>query len=140
MRYKNYLFISLIILGLIFLSGLAHYKNNERKIGQIIIDFKNDGTGFISPDIVNKLLIQKKGELPWEAKDSLDLNMLETFLENNPYVLKAEVFSFPEGILGINIQEKQALVRLKEKSFYLDKFGSFRYLIYHQKHPIHWRQ
>ena len=77
MRYKNYLFISLLILGLIFLSGLAHYKNNERKIGQIIIDFKNDGTGFISPDIVNKLLIQKKGELPWEAKDSLDLNMLE---------------------------------------------------------------
>ena len=125
MRYKNYLFISLIILGLIFLSGVAHYKNNERKIGQIIIDFKNDGTGFISPDIVNKLLIQKKGELPWEAKDSLDLNMLETFLENNPYVLKAEVFSFPEGILGINIQEKQAIVRVKgEKTFYLDKFGT----------------
>ena len=42
MRYKNYLFISLIITGLIFLSGLAHYKNNQRKIGQIIIDFKND--------------------------------------------------------------------------------------------------
>ena len=125
MRYKNYLFISLIITGLIFLSGLAHYKNNQRKIGQIIIDFKNDETGFISPDIVNKLLIQKKGELPWEAKDSLDLNMLETFLENNPYVQKAEVFSFPEGILGINIQEKQAIVRVKgEKSFYLDKFGT----------------
>ena len=95
MRYKNYFFISLIITGLIFLSGLAHYKNNQRKIGQIIIDFKNDRTGFISPDIVNKLLIQKKGELPWEAKDSLDLNMLETFLENNPYIQKAEVFSFP---------------------------------------------
>ena len=71
------------------------------------------------------MLIQKKGELPWESKDSLDLNMLETFLENNPYVLKAEVFSFPEGILGINIQEKQALVEIKgEKSFYLDRFGT----------------
>ena len=139
MRYKNYLFISLIITGLIFLSGLAHYKNNQRKIGQIIIDFKNDETGFISPDIVNKLLIQKKGELPWEAKDSLDLNMLETFLENNPYVQKAEVFSFPEGILGINIQEKQAIVRVKGEKrvfFWINLGLSFRYLNpINQKYP-----
>ena len=97
-------------MGLIFLSAFAHQKIMNVEIGQIIINFKNDGTGFISPDIVNKLLIQKKGELPWEAKDSLDLNMLETFLENTPYILNAEVFSFPKELLGINIHEKKHLL------------------------------
>ena len=70
------------------------------------------------------MLIQNKGELPWKAKDSLVLIMLESLLEDNPYIDKAEVFHFHQGILGVNIQEKTAVVRVQgQDQFYLDRLG-----------------
>ena len=124
MKFKNYIFFGLILIGLILLSVFAHQKNNRRKIGQINVDFKNDGPKFLSSSFVNKLLIQNIGELPWETKDSLDLSMLETSLKKIPYILNAEVFSFPEGIIGINIQERKPHVRIQgEKTYFLDNSG-----------------
>lgn len=125
MKFKNHLFFGLIFSMLILLSAFAYHKNNQRKIEQINIDFKNDRSKFLSPLVVNKLLIQIKGELPWEIKDSLALNMLETFLENNPYIHNAEIFSFLDGTLGVNIQEKKPLVCVQGKTgYYMDDFGS----------------
>lgn len=124
MKFKNHIFFGLILMGLILLSVFAYQKNNRRKIGQISINYKNDGPKFLSTSFVNKLLIQNIGELPWETKDSLDLNMLEISLENTPYILNAEVFSFPEGTLGINIQERKPLLKVQdEKIYYLDNLG-----------------
>ena len=83
------------------------------------------GARFLSDSLVDKLLIQNKGELPWKAKDSLVLSMLETFLEDNPYIDKAEVFHFQQGILGVNIEEKSAVVRIQgTDQYYLDKLGN----------------
>ena len=63
--------------------------------------------------------------LPWKAKDSLVLGMLETFLENNPYVDNAEVFQFKKGVLGVAIREKKAVIRIQgTEQFYLDKDGN----------------
>jgi cell division protein FtsQ len=51
--------------------------------------------------------------------------MLETLLENNPYVDNAEVYHFQQGILGVNIQEKRAVVRIQgTDQYYLDKAGN----------------
>ena len=124
MRFKNYLFFGLIFIAMVALSAFAHYKNKQRLVNNIEIDFENSQAKFLSLALVNKLLIQKKGELPWEGKDSLDLNMLETFLEHNPYILNAEVFNLPKGILGVKIQERKSLVRIQGKThYYLDKSG-----------------
>ncbi len=124
MKFKNHIFFSLILIGLILLSVFAHQKNNRRKIGKISINYKNDGPKFLSSSFVNKLLIQNIGKLPCETKDSLDLSMLETSLENTPFILNAEVFSFPEGTLGINIQERKPLLKIKGvKTYYLDNLG-----------------
>ena len=111
-------------MGLILLSVFAHQKNNHRKIGQLSINYKNDGPKLLSSSFVNKLLIQNIGELSCETKDSLDLTKLEALLENTPYILNAEVFCFPEGTLGINILEKKPLVMIQGvNTYYLDNLG-----------------
>ena len=51
--------------------------------------------------------------------------MLESLLEDNPYIDKAEVFHFHQGVLGVNIQEKIAVLRVQgQDQFYLDRFGN----------------
>ena len=60
------------------------------------INFESHGADS-NDSLVDKLLIQNKGELPWKAKDSLVLSMLESLLEDNPYIDNAEVFHFQQG-------------------------------------------
>ena len=114
------IFISLILVGCFLFSNFKYHQKNNLKIN---VSYSNPPR-FLNDSIVNKLLTQN---LPLKyslQKDSLDLNMLETSLENTPYILNAEVFSFPEGTLGINIQERKPLLKIQdEKTYYLDNLG-----------------
>ncbi len=125
MRLNKYLFFIMVFIITILMSAFAHFRNSKRLVKKVIVNFESQGAQFLSDSLVDKLLIQNKGELPWKSKDSLDLNMFETLLENNPYVDKAEVYHFKKGILGVNIQEKSAVVRIQGlDQYYLDKLGS----------------
>ena len=103
-----------------------------------MVNFETQGAQFLSDSLVDKLLIQNKGGLPWKAKDGLALSMLETLLENNPYVDNAEVYHFQQGILGVIIQEKSAVVRIQgADQYYLDKAGNqFPISIHHIRNTL----
>tara|TARA_B100001057_G_scaffold376307_1_gene381441 strand:- start:244 stop:951 length:708 start_codon:yes stop_codon:yes gene_type:complete len=125
MKFKKNIFFGLTLIGLILLSVFAHKQNKRREIGPLSIVFKNNGPKFLSLSFVNKLLIQNIGELSCDTKDSLDLSSIEALLESTPYILNAEVFCFPEGIIGINILEKEPIVMIQgDMAYYLDIFGS----------------
>ena len=107
------------------MSAFAQFRNSKRLVGKIEVNFESHGARFLNDSLVDKLLIQNKGELPWKAKDSLVLSMLESLLEDNPYIDKAEVFHFHQGVLGVNILEKIAVLRVQaQDQFYLDRFGN----------------
>jgi len=125
MRLKKYLFFATVFILAILMSAFAHFRNSRRLVEKVMVNFESQGAQFLSDSLVDKLLIQNKGGLPWKAKDSLALSMLETLLENNPYVDNAEVYHFQQGILGVNIQEKSAVVRIQgTDQYYLDKAGN----------------
>ena len=125
MRLKKHLFFLTVFIITILMSFFAHHRNSMRLVEKVMVNFQSQGAQFLNDSLVNKLLIQNKGVLPWKAKDSLALSMLETFLENNPYVDNAEVFHFQQGILGVKIQEKNAIVRIQgPDQYYLDKEGN----------------
>ena len=125
MRLKKHLFFATVFILAILMSAFAHFRNSRRLVEKVMVNFESQGAQFLSDSLVDKLLIQNKGGLPWKAKDSLALNMLETLLENNPYVDNAEVYHFQQGILGVNIQEKSAVVRIQgTDQYYLDKAGN----------------
>ena len=124
MDLKKYFFFASVFIMILLLSYFAHLRNDRRYVQKMSISFKSEAPQFLNDSLVNKLLIQNKGELPWKAKDSLVLSMLETLLEKNPYVDNAEVFHFQQGILGVSIQEKKAVVRVQTSNpYYLDKSG-----------------
>ena len=125
MRLKKQFFFTAVLILMILMSSFAYFSNKRRLVEKIIVNFESQGAQFLSDSLVDKLLILNKGELPWKAKDSLVLSMLESLLENNPYVLNAEVFHFQQGILGVKIQEKSAVVRIQGRDqYYLDKLGN----------------
>jgi cell division protein FtsQ len=125
MRLKKHLFFATVFILAILMSAFAHFRNSRRLVEKVMVNFESQGAQFLSDSLVDKLLIQNKGGLPWKAKDSLALGMLETLLENNPYVDNAEVYHFQQGILGVNIQEKSAVVRIQgTDQYYLDKAGN----------------
>jgi cell division protein FtsQ len=125
MRLKKHLFFATVFILAILMSAFAHFRNSRRLVEKVMVNFESQGAQFLSDSLVDKLLIQNKGGLPWKAKDSLALSMLETLLENNPYVDNAEVYHFQQGILGVNIQEKRAVVRIQgTDQYYLDKAGN----------------
>ncbi len=125
MKYKNQLFFGIVLILMVMMSSFSYLNNSKRLIEKIEINFESQGGRFLTAFLVNKLLIQKNGVLPWKAKDSLVLSMLETFLENNTYVDNAEVFQFKKGVLGVAIREKKAVIRIQgTEQFYLDKEGN----------------
>lgn len=124
MDLKKYFFFVTVLIMMLLVTAFAHLRNDGRYIEKMNVTSKSKVLRFLNDSLVNKLLIQNKGELPWKAKDSLVLSMLETLLEKNPYVDNAEVFHFQQGILGVSIQEKKAVVRVQTSNpYYLDKSG-----------------
>lgn len=125
MDLKKYFFFVTVLIMMLLVTAFAHLRNDGRYIEKMTVTFKSEAPRFLNDSLVNKLLIQNKGELPWKAKDSLVLSMLETLIEENPYVQNAEVFHFQQGVLGVNIQEKNAVVRVQgSEQYYLDKAGN----------------
>lgn len=124
MPSKKHLFFVAAFSLIVLVSSFAHIRSNKRLVQKIAIEFQSEGAKFLNDTLVNKLLIQNKGELPWKTKDSLVLSMLETLLEDNLYVDNAEVYHFQQGVLGVSIQEKKAVVRVQgADQYYLDKKG-----------------
>ena len=125
MDLKKFFFFVTVLIMMLLVTAFAHLRNDGRYIEKMTVTFKSEAPRFLNDLLVNKLLIQNKGELPWKAKDSLVLSMLETLIEENPYVQNAEVFHFQQGVLGVNIQEKNAVVRVQgSEQYYLDKAGN----------------
>ena len=125
MRIKKYLFFAMVLIMMILMSAVAYFRNKNCLVEKFVVNFESQGPHFLSYSLVDKLLIQNKGELPWKGKDSLVLNMLESSLEKNPYIDIAEVYHFKKGILGVNIQEKKPVVRIQSSDqYYLDKEGN----------------
>ena len=80
---------------------------------------------FITPEIVNNLLIQKQKDPLKTKKEDLNLNTLESLLDNHKMIENAEVFSTINGGLNVLIKQKTPIVRYVSSNakYYLDNKG-----------------
>jgi cell division protein FtsQ len=75
---------------------------------------------------VSKLLIQNQGVRPNAYKEIIDLNALESALNSNPLVKKAEVFMSVNGELSAEVEQKRPIARVHTNaSYYIDDQGGF---------------
>ena len=112
----------LIIFTMIFLYSFSVKRNSERKISTIDIKFESNENMFLTHEMVNNLLIQNLGCSAKIQKDKVDLNTLETVLDDHEMIEKAQVFSTVDGFLNTRITQKTPIVRVitDTDSYYLD--------------------
>lgn len=124
MMLRDKLYFGMIMGMLLGLSIFALIRNKKVKINDLKITIKQDEELFLTKEIVNKLLIQKEDSLFYKQKETIDLNSIEQYIENYPYVNLAEIFILPNGQMNVEVEEREALFRvIDKKSYYVDNLG-----------------
>ena len=115
-----------IIFAMIFLFSFSSKRNSERKISKIDVKFETKENMFLTHEMVNNLLIQNLGGSLRIQKDKLDLNTLETILDDHEMIEKAQVYTTIDGSLNTRIAQKTPIVRVitESDSYYLDSKGN----------------
>ncbi|NMH27529.1 cell division protein FtsQ/DivIB [Flavobacterium silvaticum] len=127
MKIFNWINIRLLLVfGLaIFLYAFSSERNAHRKIKKAEVVFDNPSELFISPESVNKLLIEKNSPSGTVAKENLDLNKLEKAVNAHEMVEKSQIFVSVDGVLRAMVKQKTPVVRVFDEtgSFYVDYEG-----------------
>ncbi|MBK0370383.1 cell division protein FtsQ/DivIB [Flavobacterium agrisoli] len=127
MRKINWTTIRLLLMiGLVFfLYSFSSKRNESRKLAKSTVVFVGENSLLITPESVNKLLIENKRELSSIRKDELDLNKIEKALNNQPTIEQSEVFVTIDGVLKAVVTQKTPIARVfnEDRSFYIDSKG-----------------
>ncbi len=128
MKFKKalkYLLLLVMIVCLGFLYSFSSTRNQQKKIGEPVIEFEAGENNFLSHSMVNKLLIQNNQVVKNQAKSVIDLYGLENTVSKNPYVEKASVFLTIDGTLKSIVKQRTPVARIisKNSSYYIDKQG-----------------
>ena len=124
----NYGYIKVVVLLMlvVFLYAFTNTKNKRRLIGDPNVKFMGTDNLFITHENVSKLLIQNQEGLKNKNKDIIDLSLLESALNSNAMVKKAEVYMSIDGMLSAEIEQKKPIARVHTNaSYYIDDEGSF---------------
>ncbi|UJH89683.1 hypothetical protein LZ575_11405 [Antarcticibacterium sp. 1MA-6-2] len=120
----NYIKAVFVVAVVVFLYGFAGQRNSTRKISKIEVHFTESENLYVTEEAVNKLLIQNKVTAASVGKETLDLNRVESVLNNHEMVENAEVFVTLDGILKTQISQRRPIGRvLAEDVFYVDRLG-----------------
>lgn len=103
----------------------SHWKNSERLISSFSVNFYGIKNNFIDKQMVNKLLKQNKFSKSTLKKDIVVLDSIERVLKDLPEIKNVNVFAYPEGKIGIDIEERKPVLRIinENKSYFLDEDG-----------------
>ena len=119
---KGFLLITLVSFVFVFSS----FRNSTRKVDKISVSFEGENNLFITEEAVNKLLIQNKVAVTNVAKETLDLNELESVLKSNPMIKTAQVHLTVNGEVRANVVQRKPIARVSTNaSYYIDDEGSF---------------
>ena len=122
----NYIKIIGLLLLVVFLFAFSSVRNSARKVSEPHIKFLGDENLFITHDAVSKLLIQKEQSVANMPKEMIDLNGLESALNANVMIKRAQVFIGIDGKLNAEIEQKKPIARVSTNaSYYIDDEGTY---------------
>lgn len=117
-------FIAVLVISLGF-SGSQLKKVKCKEIIVQIVD--TTGYSFVEEKDINELLNQKGFKIIDNNIESFPLNKIETALRNHPSVKSAEVYNTFDGILHIDIEQRNPVLRIineNNESYYIDNEGA----------------
>lgn len=120
----NYIKGFLVLALVVFLFGFAEKRNSVRKMTDVEVKFTQTENLYVTEEAVNKLLIVNEVAVKNVGKETLDLNKVETVLNNHEMIENAEVYLTLDGTLKTTISQRKPIGRiLGEQSFYVDRLG-----------------
>ena len=110
----------------VFLFAFSSVRNSVRKVSEPSIRFLGDENLFITHEAVSKLLIQNAQSVSNKPKEMIALNALESALNANVMIKRAQVFITVDGTLIAEIEQKKPIARVSTNaSYYIDDVGSY---------------
>lgn len=120
----NILKIILVVLLVTGLYAFSSFKSMERKPTIMNVIFQGSENLYITEATVNKLLIQNNQHVTSMAKETLDLNELETVLRNNAMVKSAEIYLTVNNEVNVEVKQRKPIARIVSgEQYYIDDEG-----------------
>jgi len=114
-------------LGTVF--AFVQKQENELLCSKININILRDPMKenfFVDEDDIRKLIAQRFGQVENTPLKNIDVNYLERLIYTNPWVARADVYLTIDGVVDIEIEQRQPLLRIineKGESYYMDSNG-----------------
>ncbi len=114
-------------LGMLVLFAFARNEFRRLPVKSVQLQLAMpDNGGFLEYRRTYSMIMKLTDSIPGKANGRLDMFRLKQQLTDNPYVASADVFASMEGVLHINLKEREAVVRVFDttgQSAYIDKQG-----------------
>lgn len=111
--------------GLIVLMGFIDVKKQEMVCRDVKIYIPGDQY-FVDREEIDKMLLTGNGTLIGRRIENINIQALESRLKANPFIDFARVFVDMDGVVNVNIHQRQPILRIINRfnqNFYVDQNG-----------------
>lgn len=122
--FKGFAWI-ISLAGIILLMSFVSIKKNTVTCTNIKILIPG-ADNFIEREEVDAILKQSQGVLIGRKLEQINLEQIEQKLKANPYIAFATVFADMNGVIHINVKQRQPILRIinaSDQDFYIDRNG-----------------
>jgi len=120
---------ALLIIAFLVSAGMVRSRQKEVTCTSVDISIdETEGNYFVEQNDIMNMIRDKWGSLIGKPVVGINMNLLETLIGNNPYILRAEVFSTIDGGIKIDVRQREPVLRIinrENQSFYIDKDGMY---------------
>ncbi len=127
-KYRNILFLVLLIAYMVLVSGFIGGKERMQKISELRIEVVDSTENqFIKSASIRSILEQKKYNIFGNESSHIDLEGIENSLKSRQIIKDAQAFITEPGVLHLEISQKKPFVRVFNRygqGYYLDEDGN----------------
>lgn len=121
---KNFAWV-LALAGLVVLMSFVEGKKQSVKCSNVKILIPG-ADNFIEREEIDAILKENQGDLIGRNLNGINLDEIETKIKANPYIAYAKVYADMDGVIHIEIKQRQPLLRIinaANQDFYVDRNG-----------------
>jgi cell division protein FtsQ len=116
---------NLLIAAFLVSMGFTEQRRGELLCKEVVMDIDDAmGHNFVDKSDIEQIISNKFGNVTEKTLSSINISLLESLIDNNPFVLNAEVFSTIDGKLVVEVKQRNPVVRIinaSDEKFYIDE-------------------
>jgi cell division protein FtsQ len=119
----------LLVAGLTTVFAFVQKKEQDLLCNKVNISIVRDPLHenyFVQEDAIRTLIAQRFGQIENTSLKNIDVNYLERLMYSNPWVARADVYMSIDGVVDIEIEQRQPILRIindRNESYYMDSEG-----------------